>query len=56
MNTLTTDVKAGTIGEVIAPDLAMIARNFALMSDRRELLRAYGVKLVTLADGESTMG
>jgi hypothetical protein len=52
MNALTADIKAGTLGAVIASDMARIARNVALMSEWRELLRAYGVKLVTLADGE----
>jgi DNA invertase Pin-like site-specific DNA recombinase len=52
MSALTEDITAGKIGAVIASDMARIARNFALMSDRRELLRAYDVKLITLADGE----
>jgi DNA invertase Pin-like site-specific DNA recombinase len=52
MNALTADITAGNVGAVIASALARIARNFALLSEWRELLRAYGVKLVTLSDGE----
>jgi hypothetical protein len=53
MNALTADIEAGSIGTVIAPDLARVARNFTLMSEWRELLRVYGVKLVTLAEGNA---
>jgi hypothetical protein len=52
MNALTAEIEAGNVGAVLASDMARIARNFALMSEWRELLRAYGVKLVTLTDGE----
>jgi hypothetical protein len=55
MNALTANIKAGNVGTVITQDTARVARNFALMSEWRELLRAYGVKLVTLTgntDGE----
>jgi hypothetical protein len=53
MSELTADIKAGAIGAVIASDLARIARNFALVSEWREMLRANGVKLITLADGDT---
>jgi hypothetical protein len=59
MNALTADIKVGSVGTVIASDMARIARNFALMSEWRELLRAYGVNLVTLVgdtDGEISNG
>jgi DNA invertase Pin-like site-specific DNA recombinase len=49
MNALTADIKAGTIGTVITRDAARVARNFALVSEWRELLRAHGVKFVTLS-------
>jgi hypothetical protein len=52
MSALTEDVTAGNVGAVIASDMARIARSFTLMSEWREPLRAYGVKLFTLADGE----
>jgi hypothetical protein len=52
MSELTTDIKAGTISAVITQDIARIARNFALVSEWLELLRAYGVKLITLTGGE----
>ncbi|MDR1051136.1 MAG: recombinase family protein [Deltaproteobacteria bacterium] len=52
MSKLIADIKTGTIGAVITQDIARIARNFALVSEWLELLRAYGVKLITLAGGE----
>jgi DNA invertase Pin-like site-specific DNA recombinase len=52
MSEFTADIKAGTIGAVITQDAARVARNFALVNEWRELLRAHGVKLITLADGE----
>jgi hypothetical protein len=56
MSVLTADIEARNVGAVIVSDMARIARSFALMSEWRELLRAYGVKLVTLADDEISNG
>jgi hypothetical protein len=52
MSELTADIKSGTIGAVVTQDIARIARNFALVSEWRELLRANGAKFITLADGD----
>jgi hypothetical protein len=55
MNALTADIKIGNVDTVITRDSARVARNITLVSEWLELLRAYGVNLVTLAgdtDGE----
>ncbi|MDR1085608.1 MAG: recombinase family protein [Deltaproteobacteria bacterium] len=53
MSEFTADIKAGTIGAVITQDVARVARNFALVSEWRELLRTNGVKLITLTAGDT---
>ena len=46
MNALTTDIKAGKIGTVIAADRARIARNHRLFAEWRDMLNEHGAELI----------